>query len=207
VEGEAIPETVGAFDEVVITTDKIAALGKFSREALSQPKAAQLIVASLQASVIAKADRAFLSNTASPNGLLTIADIEDGGDVGDNLDTLADAVTLIEADGGTASGIIAAPGAWGALSKLKSVTGSATNLLGAGTEAAERRLLGIPVLSTAAMPVDTILVVDASTILTVYGDVQVARSDDAFFTSDVAGIRVTFRCGWGVMRPQRISTA
>jgi len=41
-------------------------------------------------------------------------------------------------------------------------------------------------------------------VLTVYGDVLVARGDQAYFASDVVGMRVTFRCGWGLTRPQRV---
>jgi hypothetical protein len=66
-----------------------------------------------------KADAAFLGNADAPDGLLSLTGVTDGGAIGDDLDTLADAVVSIEADGGTASHIIAAPGAWGAVVKLK----------------------------------------------------------------------------------------
>jgi hypothetical protein len=78
------------------------------------------------------------------------------------------------------------------------------SLLGAGTEAAERRLLGVPVLSTPALTPGTVLVLDGSSVLTVYGDVRVARSDDAFFASDVVAVRVTLGCGWGLMQASRV---
>lgn len=205
VEGAPITETPGTYDEVVITTNKVAALAKFSRETLSQPNAAQLVVQSMQRSVIRAADVAFLSNALAPTGLLTTVGITDGGAVGTDLDALADAIAGIEADGGKATHIIAAPNAWASLAKLKSATGSAQSLLGAGTQAAERLLLSVPVLTPAAMPSGTILVVDKSAVLAAYGSVMLARSEDAFFASDVVAVRVTFRLGWGVMRPARVA--
>lgn len=90
------------------------------------------------------------------------------------------------------------------MAKIKTGTGSAASLLGAGTEAVERRLLGVPVLTTAPMPAGGLLVVDSSRVLTVYGQVRVARSEDAFFTKDVVAVRVTWRVGFNVMRPGRI---
>lgn len=203
-EGAPIPDTNATFSETIVTTGKIAALGRFSYETLQQPNAAQMIVNSLQRSVITKVDTAFLSNATAPKGLLATTGITNGGAVGANLDTLADAITSIEANGGTATHIIAAPDAWGTVAKIKTGTGSAASLLGAGTEAVERRLLGVPVLTTAAMPPGGLLVVDASTILTVYGAVRLARSEDAFFSNDVVGVRVTWRVGFNVMRPARV---
>jgi HK97 family phage major capsid protein len=190
--------------ETVVRTGKIAALGKFSREQLAQPRAAEMVVKSMQRAVVKKADTAFLSNATDPTGLPEVVGIEPGGEVGDDLDTLADAVTHIEADGGTATHIIAAPDAWGPVAKLKTGTGSAQSLLGAGTEPVERRLLGVPVLTSSAMPSGNLLVIDASQVLAVYGAVQVARSEDVLFVSDVVAVRVTWRVGFNVMRPGRV---
>lgn len=203
-EATPIPEQTAVLDEVVIQTHKLAVHGKYSRESLEQPNAARLIVDSMQRALIRKADEAFLSNLADPTGLLNVTGITDGGAVGANLDELVDAVVSIEADGGQATHIIAAPGAWGTLSKIKSGVDSAVSLLGAGTEATERRLLGIPVHTTSAMPAGTLLVCDASSIVTVYGEVMPARSSDVFFLSDVVAVRVMWRIGWGVMRPARL---
>ncbi|GAB3253347.1 hypothetical protein GCM10027425_12530 [Alteromonas gracilis] len=203
-EGTVIPDHEAAFTETVVRTGKIATLGKFSREQMAQPNAARLIVNAMRRSVVKKANTAFLANAADPDGLLSLAGITDGGDLGDNLDTLNDALTLIESDGGQASHIIASPGAWAAVSKMKTGTGSAATLLGAGTEVSQRRVLSTPVLTTSAMPADTLLIVDSSSILSVVGDLQTARSEDAFFSSDVVAVRVTLRLGWAAMHPERI---
>ena len=204
-EGALIAETPGQYDELVITTGKIAGLGKFSREALAQPNAAKLITNAMQRSIVTKANAAFLSNLADPTGLLNTAGITDGGAVALNLDALADAVAGIETEGGTADYIVAAPDAWASLAKLKTATDSAQSLLGAGTDAAERRLLGIPVVTSSGMPEGTLLVLDKSSVLTVFGSVMVDRSEQAFFQYDTIAVRVMFRCGWAVMRPTRVA--
>lgn len=204
-EGAPIPENAGTYNETVVRTGKIATLGKFSREQLEQPNAAQLVVNALSRSVVNKANVAYLGNAADPTGLLNTVGITDGGTLGDNLDTISDAVLGIEAAGGKASHIIAHPGAWGAVAKMKGATGSAVPLLGAGTEATDRLVLGVPVLVTAAAPADTLLVIDSGAIVSAVGQVQLARSEDAYFGSDVVGVRVTFRLGWAAMKPEHIA--
>lgn len=203
-EGEVIPEGTGSFDETVITTSKLASLGRFSRETLAQPSAAQLIINSMRRGLTDKADRAFLGSEGDPVGLLGVDGVNDGGVIGADLDALADALVTIESAGGTASAIVAAPDAWGALAKMKSGADSAQPLLGAGTEATERRLLGVEVRTTDAMPANTLLVLDSASVLTVHGQVQLARSEHAHFDSDTVAIRLLFRVGWAVMRPERL---
>ncbi|WP_137875247.1 phage major capsid protein [Rhodococcus sp. Q] len=204
-EGDPIADAAQAFSQTVIMTDKVAALGKYTYEALQQPEAARLIVDSLSRSVVKKANAAYLGNASNPAGLLNTAGITDGGAVGGNLDTLVDAVAGIEAEGGTASHIIAAPDAWAALQKLKTATGSAQNLLGAGTAAGERSILGVPVLVTPAMPDAGLLVIDNRSVLSAQSQIRLARSEDAFFANDVIAVRVTWRLGWAVMHPTRVA--
>lgn len=203
-EGAPIPENASTYSETVVRTGKVATLGKFSREQLAQPNAATLVVNALSRSVINKANVAYLGNAADPTGLLNLPGITDGGTLGTDLDSLNDAVLGIETEGGQASHIIAHPSAWGAVSKLKGATGSAVPLLGAGTDQTERRVLGVPVLVTNAAPVDTLLVVDSTAIVSAVGQLQLARSEEAYFGSDVVGVRVTFRLGWAAMKPERI---
>lgn len=203
-EGAPIPENASAYSETVVRTGKVATIGQFSREQLAQPNAATLVVNALSRSVVNKANAAYLGNAADPTGLLHLPGITDGGTLGDDLDPLADAVLGIEGEGGKATHLIAHPSAWGALAKMKGGTGSAVPLLGAGTEETERRVLGVPVLVTSAAPADTLLVVDSTAIVSAVGQVQLARSEDAYFGSDSVGIRVTLRLGWAAMRPERI---
>jgi HK97 family phage major capsid protein len=208
-EGAEIPDADQEFDEVVVLTGKVAALGKYSFETLAQPEAARMVVESLSRSVVTKANAAYLGNLEAapgPTGLLNTPGIIDfETPIGDDLDLLVDAVSFIELDGGTATHIVANPTAWATLSKLKRGADSNESLVGAGTVAAERALLGLPVLVTPAMPAGSLLVVDQSAVIGAQGPVRVARSDDAYFSSDSIGVRVTWRLGWKVMHGSRVA--
>lgn len=208
-EGAEIPDADQEFDEVVVLTGKVAALGKYSFETLAQPEAAKMVVDSLSRSVVTKANAAYLGNLEAapgPTGLLNSPGIIDfETPIGDDLDQLVDAISFIELDGGTATHIIANPTAWATLSKLKRATDSNESLIGAGTVAAERALLGLPVLVTPAMPAGSLLVADRSAIVGAQSEVRLARSDDAYFSSDSIGVRVTWRLGWKVMHPTRVA--
>jgi HK97 family phage major capsid protein len=125
--------------------------------------------------------------------------------IADDLDQLVDAIAFVELDGGTATHIIANPTAWGTLSKLKRATDCNESLVGAGTVAAERALLGLPVLVTPAMPGGALLVVDKSAVIGAQSPVRLARSEDAYFSSDTIGVRVTWRLGWKVMHTARVA--
>lgn len=208
-EGAEIPDADQEFDEVVVLTGKVAALGKYSFETLAQPESARMVVESLSRSVVTKANQAYLGNAEAapgPAGLLNTPGIIDfETPIADDLDLLVDAVSFIELDGGTATHIVANPTAWATLSKLKRGTDSNESLVGAGTVAAERALLGLPVLVTPAMPAGSLLVVDQSAVIGAQGPVRVARSDDAYFSSDSIGVRVTWRLGWKVMHGSRVA--
>lgn len=208
-EGAEIPDADQEFDEVVVLTGKVAALGKYSFETLAQPEAARMVVESLSRSVVTKANQAYLGNADAapgPTGLLNTPGIVDfETPIADDLDLLVDAVSFIELDGGTATHIVASPTAWATLSKLKRGADSNESLVGAGTVAAERALLGLPVLVTPAMPAGSLLVVDQSAVIGAQSPVRVARSDDAYFSSDSIGVRVTWRLGWKVMYGSRVA--
>jgi Phage capsid family len=118
-EGAEIPDANQAFSEIVVTTDKVAALGKYSYETLQQPEAARLVVESLSRAVTQKANAAFLANAGAPTGLLNDLGILDGGTITTDLDPLIDAVSDIESTNGTATHVIAAPDAWAFLSKSR----------------------------------------------------------------------------------------
>ncbi len=208
-EGAEIPDANQEFDEVVVLTGKVAALGKYSFETLAQPEAARMVVESLSRSVVTKANAAYLGNLDAdpgPTGLLNAPGIIDfETPIGDDLDQLVDAVSFIELDGGTATHIIANPTAWATLSKLKRATDSNESLVGAGTVAATRALLGLPVLVTPAMPAGSLLVVDQSAVIGAQSPVRLARSDDAYFSSDSIGVRVTWRLGWSIQHATRVA--
>lgn len=198
---------VGA-SQIAIDTDKVAVVTRVSRELTSQPGAAERIANSLRRSVVAKADAAFLANASNPTGLLALAGIGTAGDLANttNTDVFAayDAVALIEADGGTATHVMINPLDWAILSKLPAATGSNQSLLANVHDAAARSLAGVPVIVHAAVTQGTALMLDRSEIVAAYGDLQLARSEDAFFTYDAVAIRATWRIGWNVVRAARL---
>lgn len=207
-EGDLIDDAGQQFDEVVVLTGKVSTLGKYSYETLQQPQAAQMVVESLSRSVTTKANTAYLGNGPGddgPTGLLNVSGVTDCGAIVGNLDPLIEAVAGIEADGGTPTHILAGPDAWAALAKLKRATDSNESLVGAGTVAATRALLGLPVLVTNAMPAASLIVADKAAIIAAQSPIRVARSEDAYFSSDVVAVRVTWRLGWKVMRPARLA--
>lgn len=205
-EGSTVADAGQEFGETVVQTHKAGALGKYSYETLQQPEAAELILASLRRNLTGRIDRAFVGGESSdgPTGLLN-ADVTDGGQIGDNLDKLVDAVSGIEAAGGSPTGIIASPASWATLSKLKTGKDQQVSLLGSGTDAGERQLLSIPVQVSAAMPENRLLVVDKTAVVAASSGVRLARSEDAYFSSDVVAIRVTWRAGWSVMHTDRVA--
>lgn len=209
-EGTPITEADPDASEVVIATGKVAVLAKVSREQYEQDGAASLLSDSVRRSILRKANGAFVAQVAPtapamnpPAGLLNLG-ITDGGTIAADLDELVDAIATIENADGTATSIIASPAAWAALSKLKTGTGSAQSLLGAGTDAPIRQLLGLPVQVTKAVPTGQLLVLDQGAVLSAYGEVKLAVSDQAYFGSDSIGLRATFRFGQQVVDGDRV---
>ncbi len=201
-EGNDIPEADPDLSELILATGKVAALVKLSREQLSQPNISAVITQEVNRAMQGKVNWAALQQPAPvspavypPAGLMAYA--VDGGTIADDLDSVIDAVASIEALGGSATNIIAAPDAWAAIAKLKDETTSNRSLIGAGTESAQRSLLSIPVRVTSAMPTKKILILDKTKTLSAYGALNVAVSDQVYFGSDNIGIRATLRFGVG----------
>lgn len=207
-EGSNIPEAEPDLAELVILTGKIAELIKVSREQLAQPSALDVITNEIKRSLIAKADWALLQQPAPvspathpPAGLLAHATV--AGTLSGDLDELVDAVAAIEAlPAGAATHIIASPEAYATVRKMKTATDSNVSLVGAGVESGQKTLLSIPVLTTSAMPDNKLLVLDKNQVLSAYGQVMVARSDDYYFGSDNVALRATFRFGAGFVDAQ-----
>lgn len=210
-EGAEIPEAAPSLSEVVLSTAKVAQLLAVSREQYHQASTAQTLSQSVGRAVRNAGDRAFLNAPAptggniAPQGILTAAGSEFETPLVDNLDVLAEAIGLIETVGGTPSIILTNPTTWAALRTLKTATGANTALLGAGVEDQVKRLLGIEVATTQHMPAGKLAVIDRGAIASAVGPVQVATSEHRYFESDSVGLRCTWRVGWKVMRPERIS--
>ncbi|MFE5342338.1 phage major capsid protein [Isoptericola sp. NPDC056578] len=203
-EGEEIPEGEPELAETLVVTHRVSVLVPVSLELARQTGRAQLLADSLRRAVIRQADHAFINR---PEGTPPAGIIHGIPQVADpvvaNLDPLADAVAGIEAAEGIPSIILAAPGAWADLRKVKTGADSAESLLGAGTDDAAPRLLGIPVLRTPAVPSGKLLVLDKRAIVSAVGDVEVATSEHVYFKRNALAQRVTFRFGQALMHPER----
>lgn len=210
-EGAAIPEADPDLAEVTVATGKVAQLIRVSREQWLQQGTSGLLSESVRRAVTKAANLAYIAQAAPvapaitpPAGLLNIAGIEDGGTVGADLDAIADALTTIEENGGNASHIIASPAAWNAIRKLKTGADSNVALLGAGTGDTERRLLGVPVLTSSAVPAGTLIALDRTAIVSAVGDLTVTSSEQRYFEYDSIGVRATWRFGANLVRPERV---
>ena len=213
-EGTEIPESDPALDEVLVHTAKITQLVRLSQEQYRQTGTATELSTSVQRAIINKANEAFLTQpaptggkTAPPAGLTKLAGIVSGAaPISADLDPLVDLVAQLESNGATPTGIIVDPLAWAALRKIKTATGAATALLGAGTNDSVKMLLDIPVTVSNALTAHTGLIIDSSAIASAVGPVRVATDESIYFTSDSVALRATWRIGWNAVRADRIGT-
>ena len=67
-----------------------------------------------------------------------------------------------------------------------------------------KMLLDLPVLVSSALTAGTGMVVDKSAIVSAVGQVMVAQSEHAYFSSDSIAVRCTWRFGQNIVRPERI---
>lgn len=201
-EGAALDEAEPTLDEVAISTKKVTQLVRLSREQYGQAGTAEQLGVSVQRAIIKRADTLFLAEPTT--GLVNTAGLVNGGAVSGDLDTLIDLEATLRENGATPSLFVVAPSTWAALRRLKAATGSNTNLLGAGTDDAEPRLLSVPVLVNNQVPSGTGLLVDSTAVVSAVGTVQLATSDQVYFASDSVALRATWRIGHAVPRPNRV---
>lgn len=212
-EGAEIPEADPALAEVTVSTGKVSQLVRISREQWRQANTAGLLSDSVARAVTKAGNRAFISQAAPaagevtpPAGILNAVGLIDGGEITTDLDPLADALAVLEDNGATPRMILASPTSFAAIRKLKTATGANTTLLGSGVEDQVKRLLGLEVITSPAVPAGKLIVVDPAAIVAAVGQVQVASSEHTYFTSDSIALRATWRIGWKVMHPDRIAT-
>lgn len=209
-EGSDIPESDPELGELLIKTGTVAELIKVSRDQLVQDSAGGLISHEMRRSMIYKADTAFLTQPAPvapaefpPGGILEYA--TNAGPLTGSLDALIDAFAAIEAlPGGVVTHILAHPSAYATLRQIKKGTGSNEPLLGAGTQAGEKSLLGVPVLTTNALPADRVVALDKGYIVSAYTNLDLARSDDYYVNSISTALRASFRFGAGLLEAQAV---
>ncbi|GAB4956809.1 hypothetical protein MAHJHV50_26840 [Mycobacterium avium subsp. hominissuis] len=131
--------------------------------------------------------------------------VEAPAPVAGSLDVLVDLLAELEVNGAEPTHIILDPLSWASVKKFKTAATYNSTLLGAGTEDAVPRLLSLPVLRSRFVPAHTGIVVDRTQIPTAVGQIKVAQSEHAAFTSDSVVLRATWRIGFGAIpRPERI---
>ena len=211
-EGVAIDESDPDLAEVLVYTGKVSQLVRLSREQFSQNGTASMLSESVRRAVVKKANAAYLTQVAPtppavtpPAGIINVTGIEDGGAIAADLDALVDVIATLQGNDANPTHIVVNPVAWASLRKFKTATGSAQSLLGAGTNDADRMLLDLPVIVTNALASGTGLVLDRTAIVSAVGDVMLARSEHAYFSSDSIALRCTWRFGANLVHPDRVA--
>jgi HK97 family phage major capsid protein len=209
-EGAPIPEADPDDDEVLIGTSKIALLFPVTREQYETGQTKQLFANAVRREMTRRANFKYLAQpepaafeTRPPAGILNQHPTF-GGVIDGNLDAFIDAIATIESAGGTATNILANPAAWAVIAKFKTADDSNTSLIGAGTETAQRRLLGLPVDVDLDVPPGKFIVLDNTAILSVIGNIQTATSEHYYFNRDTIAIRATWRFGAKIADPARV---
>ncbi|GAB4720248.1 phage major capsid protein [Mycobacterium avium] len=206
-EGAALADEEPTLDEVELKTKKLTRLATLSNEMFNRAPTAAQVSASFARDLVRKADASFLGENTSPLiGLLhTAGVVEAPAPVAGSLDVLVDLLAELEVNGAEPTHIILDPLSWASVKKFKTAATYNSTLLGAGTEDAVPRLLSLPVLRSRFVPAHTGIVVDRTQIPTAVGQIKVAQSEHAAFTSDSVVLRATWRIGFGAIpRPERI---
>ncbi|MGH3265309.1 MAG: phage major capsid protein, partial [Trebonia sp.] len=211
-EADTIPEAEPTLAERLVHTAKVTQLIRVSDEQYRQTNTATQLSASVARAITRRANTAFVAEAAPTApavapmpGLLNVAGIVDGGEIGTNLDGLVDLIAELQTNLAVPSHILLGVHAWSEFRKLK-VGGSETNssLLGAGTSDAQQLMLSLPVIVGVAVPGNTGIVLDRNAIVAAVGPIKVATSEHQYFNSDSIALRATWRFGHVVVRPERI---
>ncbi|WP_018142820.1 phage major capsid protein [Alloscardovia criceti] len=210
-EGAEIEAKDPTISELIVGTQKVASLSVISNEAYSHNSMPELIGGSLARSIVAKADRLFLGAPAGEVGqankivgLANYQGIVDGGNLGTSLDAIIDAMAAIATNGGTPMAILLGFDAWAYMLKLKGA--DKRPLISPDVaNSAEPTLFGLPVVLSAYMPANTIIIIDKDEIVSSVGTVIASTTEDRYFEHDSVGLRATFRFGYGILHPNRIA--
>lgn len=206
-EGEEIPVSDMALDEVEVTPAKLAGLNIVTSELAqdSSPSAVQAIGAGLVRDLSRKVDAAFLGNLPAPapkglaslTGTAAAASAQPGPIT--NFDVLTLGLSLVEQAGASVDTWLANPTDIVNLSTIKSAVGSAMPIMGVGDATPGRRsLLGVPLLSSPHVPAGTIWGIPKDRCyLVVREDATVDSDSSTFFTSDRIAVRAKMRIGFG----------
>lgn len=204
-EGEEITPSMPTFDELEVTPSKVAGLVPISKEMArdSSPDVQDQVGLSITRALALRVNEAFLGNLAAPapKGLASVAaqNVIKGATY--DPDIFAVAQASMQLNGRT-------PTAW-----LMHPSDALRARLAKESDTSKRTLLdnvdtieGVPVFKHPKVPLGTAWGVDSAFIRTVLReDVELAVSDQAFFSSDRIAVRATMRIGFGFMDPLAIA--
>jgi HK97 family phage major capsid protein len=118
-------------------------------------------------------------------------------------DEIVEAVSDIDAQGGEATAVLAGATAAKSLRLLKDNDGR--YMAGSPSTDVTRRAVGLPLLVSAALPANDVLVVDGNRLYYGLRSTSVKVSEDAYFTTDQTGVRVVQRAaGVVVAEPESV---
>lgn len=210
-EAEEIPLSDMSLTELVVTPAKVAGLTVISRELAedSSPAAAQVVGEALARDIARRVDEAYFGNLAAPAppGLAALTGVQAiTGAALDDLDAFASAISKAEQVGATLSAFVTNPATALTLATLKEGTGSNRPLLGAdATVAGERRILGVPLLTSPAVAAGVIWGIDGTRAwLVLREDVTLAVDPSRYFELDSVGVRATLRVGFAFGHPSSV---
>ncbi|WP_434619274.1 phage major capsid protein [Arthrobacter sp. A5] len=203
VEGGEITPDDPTMDELTITPSKVAGLTIISRELAddSSTDAQKMVGDGLARSIVTQINTAWLGSAPAPAqkglGSLGVNTTAVTGTLA-NLDVFAEAISAAEIAGFNLTAFVVHPSDALAIAKLKD-TGSSNKALLDNP----RQILGRPLFVSDKATAKTIWGLDAVQTLTVLReDVQLAVSNEAYFSSDRVAIRASLRVGFGFPQPK-----
>lgn len=213
-EGAQITEKDTTIGEMAIYTQKVAVLNVVSNEIARNMNLTDMLSGSLLQAVIDKADAILLQNpahddedsTTSPVGLFNTPGAVNGRtlDGTDGLDPIVSAIATVTGNGGTPTSIILNHATWATLLQLKFADGRPIISADNGNSPTPL-LFGLPVVINRQAPNGKILIHSKEETISAISGVILSTSTDRYFDRDSAAWRVTFRLGWGVIRPNRLA--
>lgn len=203
--------------EEIVRPRKTAGLSKISSELAndSSPQAAQIVGDSIARSIATGIDAAFFGSAPGtgvpPKGLGALTDanvtLVTGPAAWANVDPFTEAIFAIEANGGSLTAFIANPADAQVLAKLKKLSTSNEPLLAPdATSPTTRRLAGLPLYTSTAVPAGTIYGIDSARVFTVMReDVTVEIDRSVYFGSDSVAVRGIARIAFGYPHTKAIA--
>ena len=206
-EGDAFVESDPTLSEIVVSTVKIGKLLKISREQLAQPGTAKMLSDSANSALVTKADELLLTSdgTDAPTGIFEVDTLTTVPNKARDLDAYVTALAMLEAAGATNVVAVMSPTGWAGIQTLKAGDGSAQPLLGAGTTAGERMILGVPVIVHPAAPANgQAAFIDQRALAVVTGPIMADVSREYYFGEDAVALRANVRVGWKVADDSKV---